>query len=92
MERKCKMSPRRSSFQITIELLTAISNGQHKPTRLMYECNLSWVSLKNTLNQLESKELIEEVSNDPKHKQYYVTGRGREMLGYYTGLQGLMQV
>ena len=88
----CVMSLRRSRFQITIELLSAISSGEHTPTRLMYLCNMSWGSLKDTLSILETKGYVDNVSNDDKHKNYFVTSSGREMLGYYSGLEDLIQV
>jgi predicted transcriptional regulator len=55
-------------------------------------CNLSWNSIKNTLAMLESKGNIDDVSGDEKRKHYSVTGLGREVLGYYSGLQELVQV
>jgi predicted transcriptional regulator len=86
------MSLRRSSFQISIELLTAISHGEYRPTRLMYECNMSWKSLRDTLALLESKGLVDNLSTDKKHKHYCVTATGREIIGYYSGLEELVQV
>ena len=58
----------------------------------MYECNLSWNSIKKTLTLLESKGLIDEVSSNRKRKQYWITAKGRELLGYYSGLQELVEV
>ncbi len=40
------LSPRRSSFQIAIDVLTVIGEGEKRPTRIMYATNLSWNSLK----------------------------------------------
>jgi predicted transcriptional regulator len=86
------MSLRRSSLQISIELLTAISHGEYRPTRLMYECNMSWKSIRNTLALLESKGLVDDLSVDEKRKRYCVTSKGRDVLGYYSGLEELVQV
>ena len=55
-------------------------------------CNLSWSSLNNTLSMLESKGYIIDVSKNEKRKHYCVTGFGREVLGYYSGLEDLLQV
>ena len=41
---------------------------------------------------LESKGYIDDVTPSEKHKQYSVTGSGREMLGYFSGLKDLIQV
>ena len=86
------MSLRRSRFQITIELLNAIASGEYRPTRLMYSCNLSWSTLGSMLSILESKGYIDDVSGDEKRKHYSVTGAGREVLGYYSGLEELIEV
>ena len=44
------------------------------------------------LSLLESKGYIDDVSGDEKRKHYCVTGSGREVLGYYSGLEDLIQV
>jgi predicted transcriptional regulator len=44
------------------------------------------------LTLLESKGLIDEISKDQKRKHYCVTAQGRELLGYYSGLNELVQV
>jgi predicted transcriptional regulator len=86
------MSLRRSKFQISIEVLQAISHGEYRPTRLMYECNLSWNSIKDTLDLLESKGFIDEISGDEKRRHYCVTPSGREIIEYYSGLQELVHI
>ena len=86
------MTARRSKFQISIEVLEAISQGEFKPTRLMYACNLSWSSMKDVLGLLETKGYIEDLSGDGKRKQLSITGKGTEILGYYDGLENLVQI
>ena len=86
------MSLRRSRFQIIIELLSAISQGEYRPTRLMYCCNLSWGTLRNMLSMLECKGYIDDMSGGEKRKHYCVTGAGQEVLGYYSGLEDLLHV
>ena len=86
------MTARRSKFQISIEVLEAISQGEFKPTRLMYACNLSWSSIKDVLGLLETKGYIEDLSGDGKRKQLSITGKGTEILGYYDGLENLVQI
>ena len=76
------LSNRRSGFQVTIELLKAIAFGEHRPTRLMYRCNLSWGSLIEKLSLLELKGYINDVSGDEKHRQYCITSTGNELLTY----------
>ncbi|TFH15442.1 hypothetical protein E4H04_08355 [Candidatus Bathyarchaeota archaeon] len=86
------MSPRRSGFQISIDVLKTIDSDIDKPTNIMYTCNLSWVSLKDTLKLLMSKGYIEEASKGLKHKRYTLTENGREALTYYNNLESLIVV
>ena len=86
-----KLSPRRSSFQITIDVLTVIEKGEQRPTRIMYASNLSWNSLKSTLDLLVSKGYINQNRLD-RNKKYFITAKGREILGYYNQLESLVQV
>ncbi len=55
------MSTRRSSFQIAVDVLTVIGKGEQRPTRIMYASNLSWNSLKGTLDTLVGKGYVDEV-------------------------------
>ena len=86
------MSSRRSRFQISVEVLTAISNGEQKPTRLMYSCNWAWNTIKGTLDLLSAKGYVDEIYETEKRKRYYITAKGRDVLSYYSGLQDLVQV
>ena len=85
------MSFRRSKFQMTIEVLSEIANEEQRPTRLMYACNLSWNSIKDTLDLLTAKGYIDEMYEE-RRKRYYITAKGRDVLRYYAGLQDLIQV
>lgn len=87
-----KLSPRRSSFQITIAVLTVIAEGEQRPTRIMYASNLSWNSLKSTLDLLVSKGYVDEDHVSDRNKKYSITAKGREILGYYDRLESLVQV
>ena len=86
------MSPRRSSFQIAIDVLTVISEGEERPTRIMYASNLSWNSLKGTLELLVDKGYVDEEEVSDRVKKYSITAKGREVLGYYDRLESLVQV
>ena len=85
------MSTRRSKFKISIEVLEAISHGEFRPTRLMYACNLSWKSINDVLGLLEAKGYIEDLSGGGKRRQLSITGKGTEILNYYSGLENLVQ-
>ena len=86
------MGSKRSRLQISIEVLTAISHGEQKPTRLMYACNLSYNSTKATLDTLVRRDFVDEIDIDKKQKRYCITVKGRDVLGYFTGLNDLIQV
>jgi predicted transcriptional regulator len=86
------LSPRRSSFQIAIDVLTVISEGEVRPTRIMYSSNLSWNSLKGTLELLVGKGYVDEEQISDRGKKYSITAKGREVLGYYDRLESLVHV
>ena len=86
------MGSRRSRLQISTEILTAIANGEQKPTRIMYACNLSWNSVRDILGFLMTKGYIDEMYENEKRKRYCITSNGRNVLRYYSGLQDLIQI
>ena len=86
------MSPRRSSFEITIDVLTVIAEGERRPTRIMYASNLSWASLRSKLDFLVNKGYVDEDYISERNKQYSITAKGLEALRYYNGIVSLIQV
>ncbi|MBT3285533.1 hypothetical protein HN807_05205 [Candidatus Bathyarchaeota archaeon] len=89
------MSARRSKFQLSVEVLDNIKNGETKPTRIMYSCNLSWKSLKGILANLTEQLLIEEQVVEGKKrskKLYYITPKGENVLKYYRMVRGLIDI
>ena len=86
------LSTRRSGFQIAVDVLTVIGEGEDRPTRIMYASNLSWNSLRGTLDLLVAKGYVDEVLMNQRKKRYSITGKGREVLSYYDRLETLVQV
>ena len=89
------LSARRSKFQLSVEVLDNIKNGETKPTRIMYSCNLSWKSLKDILQNLSEQELLEEkvVAGKKRSKKlYHITPKGENVLRYYRMVSGLIKV
>ena len=86
------MTARRSKFKMSIEVLETISQGEHRPTRLMYACNLSWRSINDVLGLLEAKGYIEDLSGEERRKHLSITGKGTEVLDYFDGLDKLVQI
>ena len=58
----------------------------------MYASNLSWNSLRGTLDLLVDKGYVDEDCISERNKQYSITAKGREVLGYYDRLESLVQV
>ena len=87
------LSPRRSSFQIAVDVLTVINEGESRPTRIMYASNLSWNTLRSTLDLLVNKGYAEESSDLlTRSKQYFITQSGSNVLGYYDRLEDLVKL
>jgi predicted transcriptional regulator len=87
------LSPRRSSFQIAVDVLTVINEGESRPTRIMYASNLSWNTLRSTLDLLVNKGYAEEASDlQTRGKQYNITQSGTNVLKYYDRLEDLVKL
>jgi predicted transcriptional regulator len=87
------LSPRRSSFQIAVDVLKVINEGESRPTRIMYASNLSWNTLRSTLDLLVSKGYTEESFDlQTRGKQYYITQSGTNVLKYYDRLEDLVKL
>ena len=91
------LKSRRSRLELYLEVLKAIKNGTEKPTRIMYEANLSWKLLNDILSSLESQELIEEIdmsdSRDKRtNKVYKITQKGEALTRYFHHAEQLLKL
>jgi predicted transcriptional regulator len=87
------LSPRRSSFQIAVDVLKVINEGEFRPTRIMYASNLSWNTLRSTLDLLVNKGYTEEqFDQQTRGKQYIITPSGMNVLKYYDRLEDLVKL
>ena len=80
--------PRRSKLEMYLDVLWAIKRGTRKPTRIMYEANLSWKPLQTILQSMISQELIVEIdARAEKDKRtstvYEVTQKGENIITYF---------
>jgi predicted transcriptional regulator len=74
---------KRSKLELYFDVLESINKGTHKPTRIMYDTNLSWNTLNEVLGPLVDNEFLrKEVYNSSK-KRYFITDKGVEALEYY---------
>lgn len=84
------MSRRRSKLEIYVEVLSIIKGGTSKPTRIMYEANLSWDHLHRVLNPMLSQGLIEEIDTTQERRRdkrtntrYELSQKGENVLRYF---------
>ena len=74
--------PKRSRLERYFDILKAISNGETKPTRIMYKANLSWDSLQAFFESLLEQGFIQ-VDTVKASKRYGITPKGQRALNYY---------
>lgn len=80
--------PRRSRLEIYLDVLWAIKRGTRKPTRIMYEANLSWRPLQRILKSMKSQGLIEEIditgNRDKRtNTMFKITQKGENIITYF---------
>ncbi len=82
---------RRSRLEIYFDVLEVIDKGTNKPTRIMYETNLSWTSLCSVFDTLINSDFIREEKRK-NSKRYHITEKGRNALFYHVKfLEGFIQ-
>jgi len=91
------MNRRRSKLEIYLEVLWIIKKGTKKPTRIMYEANLSWKPLQQIMKSLLSQELISEIDTregrDKRTKKHYViTQKGENVVKHFRRAESLIQL
>ena len=79
---------RRSKLEIYLDVLWVIKNGTKKPTRIMYEANLSWKPLQQILKSMITKGFISEVDamslKDNRTRSFYeMTHKGENIINYF---------
>jgi len=83
------MTRKRSSIEIYLDILKVVKSGTHKPTNIMYKCNLAWKPFKQILDSLVDNELLE-INQVGKRKTYQLTERGNEALKYFETARTLL--
>jgi len=74
------MNGKRSRLEMYLDVLERIEQGISKPTNIMYKCNLSWRPLREILELLIEKGLVEETIRE-NHRRYTITRKGNIYLG-----------
>jgi predicted transcriptional regulator len=91
------MKRRRSKLEVYLDVLWTIKNGTRKPTRIMYDSNLSWKPLQRTLSSLMRQALIEEYEplnlRDKRTSACYkLTQKGENVLMYFKRAEDLLEI
>jgi predicted transcriptional regulator len=73
---------KRSRLEIYLDVLKVLRKGESRPTRIMYQSNLSWKPLVKILDSLMRQEIIE-VTQDNFHNVYRLTQKGVNVLEYF---------
>ncbi len=74
-----------------LEVLQIIKGGTSKPTRIMYNANISWQPLKRVLNSMISQDLIREIDVSLERRKrvkrtsrlYEITMKGEQVMRYF---------
>ena len=89
---------RRSKLEIWLDILSIINGGTSKPTRILYEANLSWRTLHQILGSMLSRGLIREMEilsvrkRDKRTKRRYeITQKGENYIGHFKRAVDLFQ-
>ena len=86
---------RRSKLEIMLTVLRAVSEGEHKPTKIMYAANMSWNLTQRVFADLVDQGLLEmhEVPRgDRSIRRYEITEKGRSVLAYFTEANALLNI
>ena len=88
---------RRSKLEIYLDVLWSIKNGTTKPTRIMYEANLSWRPLQSILGSMVSQGLVTQVGvADSRDKRtntvYEMTQKGERVVEYFNRGRDLIEM
>jgi predicted transcriptional regulator len=81
-----RLSGRRSKLEITCDILSVISKGTEKPTRIMQLANVTWDDLIMYLEALIRNQLLSR-QVEGKRVTYSLTERGSSLLDHYLNLK-----
>lgn len=78
---------RRSRMEILVDILKAVDQGKQKPTHIMYSTNMCWNRMRMQLDFLTMQEML--VSTQVNGETLYtITPKGKEILEYFTKIEG----
>jgi predicted transcriptional regulator len=74
-------SPRRVRMELYHDVLSCIKNGECVPSRISYECNISWAHFQALLESLVQKGYVHVKSIDSRNSHVTITEEGERILG-----------
>jgi predicted transcriptional regulator len=77
---------KRSRLEIYLDVMKVLHRGESRPTRIMYQANLSWKPLMQILENLMKQEIIVG-SLDHGHAVYRLTKKGFDILEYFSKME-----
>jgi predicted transcriptional regulator len=86
------LAERRSRIQVIVDILRVLESqrGRSKPTHILYKSNLSHKLLKEHLNTLIQRRLVE-VELDGGRTYYRITDSGREFVAEFRKIERLSE-
>ncbi|NQT09159.1 hypothetical protein HQ586_08790 [Candidatus Bathyarchaeota archaeon] len=86
---------RRSKLEIMLTVLSAVRDGEHKPTKIMYAANMSWNLTQRVFADLVDQGLLDmrEVPRGNRSiRRYEITEKGLNVLAYFTEANALLNI
>ena len=76
------MVGKRSMLEICFDTLKTVQRGIPKPTQIMDETNISWITLQTALDSLISSAFVI-IKRKGKSKRYTITKKGERALSHH---------
>ncbi len=95
MNKARDVTTRRSKLDIMLTVLKAISEGEQKPTKIMYASNMSWNLTQRIFADLVRQGFLtvrENPESKRSTKRYEITEKGMNVLKYFDGAKALLQI
>ena len=90
MKKNREQDMQRNTFDIYADILSALNNGIHKPTRLTQVTNISTEMKNKAIKKFIEKGLIIGKQIDTKHIEYYITEKGYLAYTNYKNLKDML--
>jgi len=86
------MSSKRDRLEIINDILVSIQGkgGKIKPTHLLYKSNLSYIKMKEYLDELMKNEMVTE-TEEGKNKFYLITDKGYKFVAEFRKIRNFSE-